>query len=84
MDKVKKGLGRGLSSLIGEIKVESKKNEDKKFKIGTGFTANMRKQMWKNKENMVGKVVTFGYKGLTGKGIPRHPAFMRMRVNADT
>jgi len=27
MDKVKKGLGRGLSSLIGEIKVESKKNE---------------------------------------------------------
>ena len=25
MDKVKKGLGRGLSSLIGEIKVEPKK-----------------------------------------------------------
>ena len=27
MDKVKKGLGRGLSSLIGEIKVEPKKNQ---------------------------------------------------------
>ena len=27
MDKIKKGLGRGLSSLIGETKVESKKNE---------------------------------------------------------
>ena len=27
MDKVKKGLGRGLSSLIGETKVESKKNQ---------------------------------------------------------
>jgi len=27
MDKVKKGLGRGLSSLIGEAKVESKTNE---------------------------------------------------------
>ena len=27
MDKIKKGLGRGLSSLIGEIKVESKKNQ---------------------------------------------------------
>ncbi len=26
MDKIKKGLGRGLSSLIGEIKVESQKN----------------------------------------------------------
>ena len=27
MDKVKKGLGRGLSSLIGEIRVEPKKNQ---------------------------------------------------------
>ena len=27
MDKIKKGLGRGLSSLIGETKVESKKNQ---------------------------------------------------------
>ncbi len=27
MDKIKKGLGRGLSSLIGETKVESKKNK---------------------------------------------------------
>ena len=27
MDKIKKGLGRGLSSLIGENKVESKKNQ---------------------------------------------------------
>ena len=25
--KIKKGLGRGLSSLIGETKVETKKNE---------------------------------------------------------
>ena len=27
MDKIKKGLGRGLSSLIGETKVEPKKNQ---------------------------------------------------------
>ena len=26
MDKIKKGLGRGLSSLIGETKVESQNN----------------------------------------------------------
>ena len=25
--KIKKGLGRGLSSLIGETKIENKKNE---------------------------------------------------------
>ena len=27
MDKIKKGLGRGLSSLIGETKVEDQKNQ---------------------------------------------------------
>ena len=27
MDKIKKGLGRGLSSLIGETKVEKKTNQ---------------------------------------------------------
>ena len=27
MDKIKKGLGRGLSSLIGEAKVEPEKNQ---------------------------------------------------------
>ena len=27
MDKIKKGLGRGLSSLIGEAKVEQEKNQ---------------------------------------------------------
>ena len=27
MDKIKKGLGRGLSSLIGETKVEGQKNQ---------------------------------------------------------
>ena len=27
MDKIKKGLGRGLSSLIGETKTEPKKNQ---------------------------------------------------------
>ena len=27
MDKIKKGLGRGLSSLIGDTKVETQKNQ---------------------------------------------------------
>ena len=27
MEKIKKGLGRGLSSLIGEVKIEPKKNQ---------------------------------------------------------
>ena len=27
MDKIKKGLGRGLSSLIGEVKIERQQNQ---------------------------------------------------------
>ena len=37
MDKIKKGLGRGLSSLIGETKIEPKK---KKLFVAGGFAAN--------------------------------------------
>ena len=31
MDKIKKGLGRGLSSLIGETNIEVQKNQLLKF-----------------------------------------------------
>ena len=33
MDKIKKGLGRGLSSLIGEVKVEPQTNQLQILKI---------------------------------------------------
>ena len=65
---------------MGAIKVKHKKS-GVEFKIGTGFTAAMRQDFWNKKNNLKGNMVTFGYKGLTAKGVPRHPTFIRMRKN---
>lgn len=74
------GKGKDKNSL-GALKVKLLKNETKEFKIGTGFTKQLRNNIWKNKNKYIGDVVTFEYKGLTKYGIPRHPAFKRFRVN---
>lgn len=74
------GKGKDSGSL-GALVVKLLKNDTKKFKIGTGFTSALRKQLWTNKEALKGKVVTFGFKGFTDGGKPRHPAFMRFREN---
>ena len=46
----------------------------KKFKIGTGFTDNDRKNA-----PSIGKTVTYQYRGLTKNGIPRFASFLRVR-----
>jgi len=71
------GKGKNIDSL-GAFVVQ---NENKKFKIGTGFTSNMRKKYWSLKNKLKGKVVTYTHKGVTSKGIPRHPSFLRFREN---
>lgn len=72
------GKGKDVGTM-GALKVKLQKNPAIEFKIGTGFTSNLRKMFWNKKNNYIGNVVTFGYKGLTTKGIPRHPSFMRLR-----
>jgi DNA ligase-1 len=49
------------------------------FKIGTGFDATFRKQVWDNPELVVGKQITYKYQELSSYGIPRFPVFMRIR-----
>ena len=74
------GKGKDSGSL-GALEVYLLKNKNIKFKIGTGFTAALRRKYWNNQNNILGQTVTFGHKGWTNKGIPRHPAFMRFRYN---
>ena len=46
------------------------------FNVGTGFTRDQRNDLWKVKENLIGKVVRVAYQHLTsGKNIPRFPVF---------
>jgi len=46
------------------------------FAVGTGFTANQRKDLWRRKEELVGSFVKVQYQHITpGKGVPRFPVF---------
>ena len=81
INNVIEGKGKDTGRM-GALQVHLKKNPDVRFKIGTGFNNITRQSIWNMRKSMKGQVVTFGYKGLTKYGIPRHPAFMRFRKNA--
>jgi DNA ligase-1 len=54
--------------------------QGKQFKIGTGFDHEQRRRMWRNKEEYIGKQVTFKYQELSKYGIPRFPVFKGVRI----
>lgn len=45
------------------------------FFVGTGFTDDLRYQLWKDKENLIGKIAKIKYQHLTDRKIPRFPVF---------
>lgn len=51
----------------------------KEFGVGTGFTDEMRKELWEKKETLIGKTITFKYLNLSSYGVPRHPVFKGFR-----
>lgn len=52
--------------------------------LGTGFTLEQREEIWKNREQYYGKLVTFTYQGSGMKDLPRFPAFKGFRHHEDT
>ena len=49
------------------------------FSIGSGFTAEQRKEIWNDRDNLVGKIVKFKYFSLGMKEAPRFPIFLGFR-----
>ena len=51
------------------------------FEIGTGIglTADLRKEIWDNREKYLGSLVTFSYQGVGPNGKPRFPSFKGFR-----
>ncbi|KPA19065.1 DNA ligase [Candidatus Magnetomorum sp. HK-1] len=66
-----KGKGRNADRM-GSMLVEIKNGI--RFKIGTGFTDNERKN-----PPPVGSIITFKYYGLTKSGVPKFASFLRIR-----
>lgn len=73
--KAKAGLKE--EQLLGVIKVRW---ENIEFEIGTGFSFAQRKQYFHIGNGLFGMQITFQYRGLTKKGIPKHASFRHFRI----
>ena len=64
-----KGKYRGMMGAL-----EVRRPDGLQFRLGTGFTDEQRRH-----PPAIGSWVTYGYRSLTGKGVPRFARFMRVR-----
>ena len=71
----KKGIGK-YANMLGAFECELVKNKSIKFTI-SGMDDTIRSNY--NKTHPLGTIVTFIYMGLTEKGVPRHPNYLRKR-----
>ena len=53
--------------------------KDVEFKIGSGYNDEQRKHIWDNRENLLGKLVTYKYQELSKYGVPRFPVWKCFR-----
>jgi len=53
------------------------------FNIGTGFSDNVRNQLWEHKDDLIGQVVKYKYFDIGVKEAPRHPVYIGMRIPED-
>lgn len=70
-------IGKGS---LGAFIVNS---SNKEFKIGSGFTAQQRKEFWLDREKLLGRFVKFKYFEYGVKNLPRHPVFLGFRDKLD-
>lgn len=52
---------------------------DQTFKIGTGFTAQQRQNMWDCRDSLIGRIVTFKHQPHGSLNLPRIPVFVGFR-----
>jgi len=83
-------LGRSVTSkkkndrhLIDKASAFLVNYEDKELKVTLAMTDEEKEEVWKNKENYIGR--TIEYKGMLvgAKDVPRHPVMIRFRNDKD-
>jgi len=57
---------------------ETNRFTSQQFKVGTGFTCKQRKELWKAKESLTGKLCSIKYQELSKDSIPREPVFIEI------
>ena len=67
---------------LGAIWVKDIKT-NQEFKIGTGFTYKLRRQIWNDRKSYISKIVSYSHKPHGQKLLPRCPAFRGFRTTID-
>lgn len=73
----------GTTLEVGPGKPAVALNEDVKFEIGTGFTADQRVEFWQTQELLRGRSVRFKYQELSKDMVPRFPVYQGLRNPID-
>jgi DNA ligase-1 len=70
---------------LGALTASGKFGDGAKYKIriGTGFSSELRKEIWENREKYLGKLVKFKYFPGGVKEAPRFPVFLGFREQFD-
>ena len=53
------------------------------FNVGTGFTAEERAGIWKQRDSLRGQIISYEYLPVGVKDKPRHPTFLGWRMDSD-
>lgn len=64
------------ANTLGALVVKWK---DVEFKIGSGYNDLQRQEIWNNRDNLIGKLVTFRYQELSKYSVPRFPTWKCIR-----
>lgn len=76
--------GKGKASnmmgrMVVEGVIEDNDNQLVRCEVGTGFTDELRKELWNNQDKYIGKVVEIQYQEVTKDNSLRFPSFKRFR-----
>ncbi len=74
--------GKEAAGMLGALLVKDTKT-GVEFEVGTGFTAEQRKNLWAGRKYLVGMVVTYKHFPIGVKDKPRFPTFKSFRDKKD-
>jgi len=74
--------GKVLVDKLGSIVLQTK--DGIRFNCGTGFTDELRLQLWKDRDNLVGKLAKIKFFHYSKDNVPLLPVFLDFRSEIDT
>jgi DNA ligase-1 len=75
--------GKAPSGMLGALVVRDT-GDGREFNVGTGFDHSLRRTIWLNQHEFLGKLIKYRYLPVGQKDLPRHPTFLGIRHKDDT